>query len=144
MAEFISKNPAYQNWIDMKHRTTNKYHAKYPKYGGVGIGLDPDWLRFENFLADMGEKPGKGYTIERRDNSLGYCKSNCRWATKAEQNANKNVQARSKTGIAGVTLRPGGRFVVAGNRTNHLYWGNDFFEACCRRKSWELQKENFK
>lgn len=46
------------------------------------------WLLFENFLADMGERPD-GQTLDRRDNNKGYCKDNCRWATHKEQHRNK-------------------------------------------------------
>lgn len=37
----------------------------------------------------MGEKLTKNHSIERIDNNKGYCKSNCRWATKKEQGRNK-------------------------------------------------------
>jgi hypothetical protein len=43
---------------------------------------------FANFLEDMGEPPA-GTMLERNDNDGQYCKANCRWATRAEQNRNK-------------------------------------------------------
>jgi hypothetical protein len=61
----------------------------WPHYGGRGIAVeDPRWLQFENFLADMGEPP-PGLTLDRRDNERGYCKENCRWATRIEQRNNR-------------------------------------------------------
>ena len=48
-------------------------------------------MKFEAFLEDMGFKPGKEHSIDRIDNSLGYCKSNCRWATRIEQSRNKRT-----------------------------------------------------
>jgi len=58
-------------------------------YGGRGIDVCDSWLKFENFYADMGPRPGKEYSIDRRKNDLGYSKENCKWSTKIEQNSNK-------------------------------------------------------
>lgn len=43
---------------------------------------------FLNFLSEMGERP-PNCTLDRIDNSKGYEKSNCRWATASVQNHNK-------------------------------------------------------
>jgi len=78
----------YRIWTNMKTRCTNKNEPSYANYGARGIGFDERWNNFDAFLADMGE-PAPGMTLERMDNSVGYCQSNCIWATRLEQGRNK-------------------------------------------------------
>lgn len=82
-----SKHPLHVTWRMMVHRCTEPTYVKYKDYGARGITVCPEWLDFENFLADMGERP-EAHSLERRDNSLGYSKANCCWATKKEQARN--------------------------------------------------------
>ena len=60
----------------------------YPRYGGRGITVCPDWQQFSGFLRDMGERP-VGKTLDRVDNDQGYSRDNCRWSTPLEQAHNK-------------------------------------------------------
>ena len=46
---------------------------------------------FWNYLEDLGDKPGPGYTVDRIDGSKGYTPENCRWADQATQNANRKI-----------------------------------------------------
>jgi hypothetical protein len=56
---------------------------------------------FLNFLEDMGDRP-EGCTLDRIDNSLGYEKDNCRWATSTVQNHNKRKITGSNNPAKGV------------------------------------------
>lgn len=76
----------YEIWCGMIKRAQSKV---VDSYTGKGAGLQKSWLSFENFLADMGERPSKKYSLDRIDNSKGYSKKNCRWATRQQQNENR-------------------------------------------------------
>lgn len=87
----LSSSPTYISWLNMKQRCLNKSNPRWASYGGCGIKMTGRWLRFTNFLTDMGERP-KDKTLDRFPNPFGdYKKSNCRWATRSEQQNNMRV-----------------------------------------------------
>ena len=79
---------AYNSWAGCIKRCSNPKDQKYPLYGARGIKVCERWLKFENFLLDMGEPP-VGYSIDRIDNNKGYELINCRWATASQQRINQ-------------------------------------------------------
>jgi hypothetical protein len=89
----MSREPMYVIWCNMKRRCEKPSHHAYSRYGGRGINVCDRWRSFENFLEDMGPRP-EGLTLERIDNSLGYSKSNCCWATAKQQMRNKRNNRR--------------------------------------------------
>lgn len=85
----LSNSRVYKSWDSMIQRCTNENSPDYPRYGGKGITVCERWRSFENFYADMGDRP-VGTTIDRYPIKLGnYEPGNCRWATGSQQQKNK-------------------------------------------------------
>lgn len=78
----------YRSWLAMRMRCNRVDRDPEAKYAGRGIGYDPRWDIFEEFLKDMGERP-EGMTLDRVDNNVGYSVTNCRWATPVQQARNR-------------------------------------------------------
>lgn len=97
----VSKNGTYASWQAMKTRCDNPMADNYERYGGSGITYTPRWAYYDNFLMDMGERPA-GLTLDRRDNSKGYCKENCQWATRREQSYNRDTTKLSEEAVAAI------------------------------------------
>lgn len=95
-----AKTAVWNVWREMVSRTKNPSHKNAKFYSERNIDVDPDWLEFENFYRDMGDKP-YGMWLERKDNNKGYCKDNCKWETPSRQCSNRR-SGSNKSGRVGV------------------------------------------
>lgn len=88
----ISNSSEYTAWRHMKARCYNTNNSQYKDYGGRGIKVCDRWLNsFENFYEDMGPKPSKDLTLERKDNNSNYFPENCIWDTRKQQGKNRRT-----------------------------------------------------
>lgn len=87
----VKHTPEYNAWHAMKGRCNLVSNVLYHRYGGRGISYDIRWEDFQNFLDDMGLRPGPEYSIDRMNNDGNYEPDNCRWATKSQQVRNRST-----------------------------------------------------
>jgi len=85
------ESPELMAWHGMITRCTNPKSDSWKHYGGRGIKVCARWLRFQNFIADMGLKPSRLHSLDRVNNNGDYEPSNCRWATTQQQSRNKRT-----------------------------------------------------
>src|SRR5580765_5429366 len=86
----MSRTPTHKSWLSMWERISGKYEKDARNYQSRGITICERWSVFENFLADMGERP-KGTTLDRIDNEGNYEPGNCRWADNVTQGVNRRT-----------------------------------------------------
>lgn len=89
-----NETPEHRSWENMHNRCNpdNKQHTAC--YDGVTVC--PEWCGengFKTFRDDMGKRP-KNTTLDRIDGTKGYAPSNCRWATRKQQQNNLRYHRR--------------------------------------------------
>ncbi len=96
-ATVAARSAEYRAWSSMRSRCTKPMNDRYPRYGGRGIRIAPEWLGrggFARFLAHVGPRPSPQHSLDRVDNDGNYEPGNVRWATRREQYANRRNTVR--------------------------------------------------
>lgn len=101
----MSNTSIYKRWEQIIQRCTNKNDKNYNNYGGRGIAVCDEWLKFERFYDDIGDVPYKAASIDRINNNKGYYKENCEWADRPTQTTNK--RSTNSLGFMGVQAHQG-------------------------------------
>lgn len=119
----LSKHPLYMIWVDMIRRCYHKDRNAYKFYGAKGISVCDEWLDISNFVKDMEDSYHKNMTIDRINPKGNYCKENCRWLSKSEQQSNKsnNVKFKGETATQ-ASKRLGGNRNTVRMRTGYMGW----------------------
>lgn len=87
-----NKTTEYKIWCGLIQRCENPNNPRFADYGGRGIKICERWRRsFMDFLRDMGQRPSTNHSLDRIDNNGGYELTNCRWATRQQQQRNRKT-----------------------------------------------------
>lgn len=77
---------AKRAWRVMKRRCLEPGFKDFPRYGGSGILIAPQWLEsFEQFLADVGLPPTLDHWLGRLDTAAHYVPGNVVWTLRTPQ-----------------------------------------------------------
>lgn len=128
----MEKTQFYSKWKGMLNRCRNRQDKTFIRYGANGIHVCSRWDEFTNFRDDMyssyiehvklhGEK---NTTLDRIDNSLGYNRENCRWATWEVQRSNKTNRITVRYNGYTMFLTEFSKLVGESYFTNHARYKN--------------------
>ena len=89
-ARGTKRHQIYKTWQGMNQRCSNPHNPKFPAYGGRGIKVCEAWVHsFAAFLADVGDRPSPGMSIDRINNDGNYEPGNVRWSDPTQQARNR-------------------------------------------------------
>lgn len=87
----------YATWCSMKSRCYNKNNKSYKSYGGRGIQVCDEWMKFPAFQQwALATNYNDSLTIERADNNQHYTPANCSWIPLSHQSRNRRNVVRFK------------------------------------------------
>lgn len=137
-------SPTYISWKMMIQRCTNPNREDYQEsYGGRGIGVFFAWIGpggFEQFLADVGERPDTDHCLGRLDHDGDYEPGNVVWQPipdncKTMESWENNI--KEVDGVA-MTLAEWADHlgILYASLLKRMWrgWGDDAFRYRCRQR----------
>lgn len=116
----MRESPEYSSWQAMKGRCLDPNNKDFPRWGGLGVTIYPEWINsFSAFFEYVGHRP-EGTSIDRIDTMRGYEPGNVRWATPTDQQRNRRT---SKTWhIKGLTFESAQEAADHFGVSEHTVW----------------------
>jgi len=101
------QHPLYNRWQNAQQKCKNPKDPQYKNYGGRGLKFSTNFEDFDyyvDYLESLEDAYKEGFSIDRKDNDIGYIEGNIRWANKSTQSANISKKD-NKTGFTGVNIQ---------------------------------------
>lgn len=135
----MSYSKIYSIHKAMKGRCYNENNEWYKDYGGRGIRMCDDRIKFEMFH-EWAKKSGyrEGLSIERIDVNGDYEPSNCKWIKPGEQTYNRRMGSNNSTGYSGISLARQGKMFNVRVSSKHVGSYDTFIEAYRARREAEM------
>lgn len=138
-----SKENLYHRWMDMKSRCFNPNCCNYSHYGARGISVCDDWLGKDGYMKFKEWSLANGYkkelSLDRINNDLDYCPTNCRWTNKRIQNINRR-QLNNTSGYVGIKRHSSGigwyGTVKVNNKDYYTGYSRNINEAIVMRNQY--------
>lgn len=118
----------YGIWRGMKQRCYCTTCKDYPRWGGRGISVCPEWKDNYSVFREWAHNNGyaENLTIDRTDPDGNYCPDNCRWITNEDQQRNRKDAIEiewdgEKMKLSDWCIRYGVKYVTA-NKAYHNGW----------------------
>lgn len=122
----LQHHPLYHTWNGMKDRCNNPNHSRHESYGGRGISVSDEFLDFATWLVyveSLENYSRDGYSLDRKDNDVGYQRGNLRWASRVTQARNtRKLMSTNTSGYRGA-YKKGDRWaaqITVDSKTIHL------------------------
>lgn len=131
------EKPEHYVWRSMLARCNNPNTSGYPYYGGRGIKVCKRWLLYQNFIADMGNRPSSNHSLERINTDADYKPSNCMWATRSQQQKNKTTTKIYTNGLFTGTLVECAEHLGVSKNTAYARWKN--WKSFEKETKWQLK-----
>lgn len=138
-------SPEYRAWNHMKDRCYNPNNTRYNDYGGRGITVCEAWRNsFEEFIADVGNRPNKFSSLDRINNEGNYEPGNVRWTSSTNQASNRRISSRNTSGVAGVGFFEGKWYarIAYNKKSKHLGRFDSFDDAVKARLAAEEERDS--
>lgn len=90
----------YIVWMMMKNRCNNPNHEKFHRYGGRGISVCREWLKFDPFFKWCITNGYDGILqLDRKNNDGNYEPGNCRFVTRKTNVRNSTVAKLTESDV---------------------------------------------
>ena len=120
ITHWMRNSRIYNIYAWIKQRCNNINCSNYKNYWGRGIKCE--WKTFEDFYEDMWLLYQDWLQIDRKDNDWNYCKNNCRWATRTQQQNNKrNTLKFNWESLSEICIKNNLPYMIIYARI-HTYW----------------------